>query len=137
MADKETKPRVPGAGTLRHAARNLPGAEDPEDTSLKRPEGETDLRAPHERDEAPDPLDDSETTPIGGPRQIIEQAASDVSRGLVDTGRGIPDNVPSPGPAPEDSPGAEMPQEEGLDRKSLAERGEKRNVRPGKDATHT
>ena len=134
---REARTPVPGAGNQHHAARDFPGAEDPEDTSLKRPEGETDLREPYERDEAPDLLDDSETTPVGGPRQVIEQAASDVNRGLVDTGRGIPDNVPSPGPAPEDSPGAEMPQEEGLDRKSLAERGEKRNIRPGKDATHT
>jgi hypothetical protein len=129
---------VPGAGDVRRAARDPRGAEDPEDTSLKRPEGQTDLRAPHERDEAPDPLDDSETTPVGGPRQVIEQAASDVGRGLVDTDRrGIPSDVPAPGPRPEDSPGAETLQPEGIDRKSLSGRGEKRNVRPGKDATHT
>lgn len=119
-------------------SRELLGAEDADDTNLKHPEGKRDLRLPHERDEAPDPLDSSETTPVGGPRQVIEQAASDVSRGLVDTDlHGIPSNVPASGPEPEQSPGAEVPQEGGIDRKSLSGRGEKRNVRPGKDATHT
>lgn len=45
-----------------------------------------------------------------GPRQVIEQAARDIRRGLRDTDlHGIPSNVPGPGPAPEDSPGAEVP----------------------------
>jgi hypothetical protein len=127
------KPENPTPGS-----RKLLGAEDADDTNLKRPEGKRDLRLPHERDEAPDPLDSSETTPVSGPRQVIEQAASDLSRGLVDTDRhGTPSDVPAPGPAPEESPGAEVPDEAGLDRKSLSGRGEKRNPRPGKDATHT
>lgn len=45
-----------------------------------------------------------------GPRQVIEQAARDISRGLRDTDlHGTPSNVPGPGPSPEQSPGAEVP----------------------------
>lgn len=45
-----------------------------------------------------------------GPRQVIEQAARDIGRGLRDTDlHGTPSNVPGPGPAPENSPGAEVP----------------------------
>lgn len=45
-----------------------------------------------------------------GPRQVIEQAARDIGRGLRDTDlHGIPSNVPGPGPAPEQSPGADVP----------------------------
>lgn len=45
-----------------------------------------------------------------GPRQLIEQAARDISRGLRDTDlHGTPSNVPGPGVAPEQSPGAEVP----------------------------
>lgn len=48
--------------------------------------------------------------PSKGPRQVIEQAARDIGRGLRDTDlHGIPSNVPGPGPAPEHSPGAEVP----------------------------
>lgn len=47
-----------------------------------------------------------------GPRQVIEQAARDISRGLRDTDlHGTPSNVPGPGPTPEHSPGAEVPPE--------------------------
>lgn len=47
---------------------------------------------------------------IKGPRQVIEQAARDISRGLRDTDlHGIPSNVPGPGVLPERSPGAEVP----------------------------
>ena len=50
-----------------------------------------------------------------GPRQIVEQAASDIAHGLRDTERrGIPSDVPGPGPAPEHSPGASVP-EDGVD----------------------
>ena len=50
-----------------------------------------------------------------GPRQVIEQAASDIAHGLRDTERrGIPSDVPGPGPAPEHSPGASVP-EDGVD----------------------
>lgn len=71
------------------------------------PQGEPSL--PHERDEAPEPVtqDAHETT---GPRDLIEQAARDIARGLRDTDRhGIPSDVPGPGPDPEQSPGAEVP----------------------------
>lgn len=138
MNQKPGNRDVPGAAGIESAARDTSGTEDPEDTSLRRPAGRTDLRVPHERDEAPDPLDASETTPVGGPRQVIEQAASDISRGLVDTDRhGVPSDVPAQGPPPEESPGAELPGREGIDRKSLARRGESEQHRPGKDATHT
>lgn len=47
-----------------------------------------------------------------GPRQVIEQAARDIGRGLRDTDlHGTPSNVPGPGPAPENSPGADVPAE--------------------------
>jgi len=47
-----------------------------------------------------------------GPRQVIEQAARDISRGLRDTDlHGTPSNVPGPGPSPEQSPGADVPPE--------------------------
>lgn len=47
-----------------------------------------------------------------GPRQVIEQAARDISRGLRDTDlHGTPSNVPGPGANPEQSPGAEVPPE--------------------------
>lgn len=50
-----------------------------------------------------------------GPRQLIEQAARDIAHGLRDTDlHGTPSNVPGPGPAPENSPGTEVPPE-GLD----------------------
>lgn len=56
-----------------------------------------------------------------GPRQVIEQAASDVAHGLVDTDlHGTQNDVPGPGPAPEDSPGAEVPRE-GVDRKNYSD----------------
>lgn len=59
------------------------------------------------RDETLPPSDSQETT---GPREVIEQAARDIKRGLRDTDlHGIPSNVPGPGPDPEHSPGAEVP----------------------------
>ena len=83
-----------------------------------------DLRMPHERDESPkdgaDKLNSS--TPVA--RQVIEQAASDIARGLRDTERrGVPSDVPSPGPAPENTPGGEVP-ESGIDRKATKSRAE-------------
>jgi len=51
-----------------------------------------------------------ETEETKGPRQVIEQAGRDISRGLRDTDlHGTPSNVPGPGPQPEQSPGAEVP----------------------------
>ncbi|BAL26518.1 hypothetical protein [Azoarcus sp. KH32C] len=47
-----------------------------------------------------------------GPRQVIEQAARDIRRGLRDTDRhGTPSDVPGPGVPPERSPGAAVPEE--------------------------
>lgn len=70
------------------------------------------MSLPFERDETADPA----TVHQGkGPRGVIEQAARDIRRGLRDTDRrGIPSDVPGPGPAPEQSPGAEVPPE-GID----------------------
>jgi hypothetical protein len=62
------------------------------------PAGETPTEAPVEESK--------------GPRQVIEQAARDIGRGLRDTDlHGTPSNVPGPGPNPEHSPGAEVPPE--------------------------
>lgn len=56
---------------------------------------------------------DSAVEETRGPRQVIEQAARDIRRGLRDTDlHGTPSNVPGPGPAPEQSPGAEVPPDE-------------------------
>lgn len=45
-----------------------------------------------------------------GSRELIKQAERDVSQGLRDTDlHGIPSDVPGPGPAPENSPGASLP----------------------------
>ncbi|CAL94430.1 hypothetical protein [Azoarcus olearius] len=86
---------------------------DTEDTNVARPPREDELPLPFERDEAPDTPPDAREE--GRPRQVIEQAASDVARGLVDTERrGIPTDVPAPAPPPEHSPGASVP-EEGVD----------------------
>lgn len=68
-----------------------------------------DLPLPHERDQAPDP-GDTGGPDSPGPRQITEQAARDIARGLCDTERrGVPSDVPGPKPPAERSPGAEVP----------------------------
>ena len=55
---------------------------------------------------APEPTGRQETI---GPREKIEQAARDISRGLRDTDlHGTPSNVPGPGADPEQSPGADV-----------------------------
>jgi hypothetical protein len=54
------------------------------------------LRLPHERDESPRKVIDRDVAPYG-PTGVIEQAAQDVERGLVDTERrGTPSDVPTP-----------------------------------------
>lgn len=91
----------------------LPNAED---TNVAKPPPEHEPRLPHERDEAPDPPESTAggSNPIG-PRQVIEQAERDIRRGLRDTDRrGTPSDVPGPGVAPENSPGASVP-DEGVD----------------------
>lgn len=76
---------------------------------------------PHERDEAVDASDTAGGRDLG-PRQVIEQAARDIGRGLRDTDRhGVPSDVPGPGPAPSESPGAEVPPE-GVSRKNYSRR---------------
>lgn len=76
---------------------------DKEDANLSRPQRQGDLPLPHERDESPGKDADDR-------REVIEQAARDISRGLRDTDQhGVPSDVPGPGVAPEDSPGAEVP----------------------------
>ncbi|MBC7206108.1 MAG: hypothetical protein H5U27_06295 [Methyloversatilis sp.] len=60
------------------------------DLTRRRPHEEG-LSLPYERDESPDETAGSE------PRAIIDQAARDVARGLVDTDRrGTPSDVPGP-----------------------------------------
>lgn len=60
------------------------------DRTRRRPHEEG-LSLPYERDESPDDTAGSE------PRAIIDQAARDVARGLVDTDRrGTPSDVPGP-----------------------------------------
>lgn len=113
--DREAaKPTTAGpAGTP--AAPTAPAARVDEraDERVEKPADEQD----HERAAA----DLGEERKTLGPRLIIEQAASDIGHGLQDTDlHGIPSNVPGPGPAPENTPGAEVPPEGG-DRRSYAE----------------
>jgi len=75
--------------------------------------------------------DDSAEVEFGGPRQVIEQAASDIGHGLLDTERrGIPSDVPGPGSDPQTSPGAEAPAE-GVDRKNYAKWQKINTQKPG------
>lgn len=68
-----------------------------------------DMAQPDERDLTPETEVNRKEL---GPRQVIEQAARDVGRGLKDTDlHGIPSNVP--GPAAKETPGAEVPAEGG------------------------
>ena len=69
-----------------------------------------DLALPHERDEVPGAEDVADAP--GGPRAIVDQAARDIRRGLIDTeARGVPTDVPGPARAPERSDGAALPPE--------------------------
>lgn len=79
------------------------------DTDLSRPAPEPAL--PFERDESP-----NREGPAGASRQVIEQAARDVARGVRDTERrGIPSDVPGPtgkpGPYPNGVPANVIPTE--------------------------
>jgi len=86
-----------------------------------------DLALPHERDEATAGQRSGQDAP-GGPRAVIDQAARDIRRGLVDTERrGAPSDVPGPGRDPEHTDGTVVPAE-GVDR----ERHRRR--KPGKRA---
>lgn len=76
---------------------------DAEDANVARPQKSRDLPLPHERDESPARDADER-------REVIEQAARDISRGLRDTDQhGVPSDVPGPGVSPEESPGADVP----------------------------
>ncbi|WP_430433508.1 hypothetical protein [Methyloversatilis sp.] len=73
----------------RRDKKTLHGSNDV-DLTRRRPHEEG-LSLPYERDESPDEAAGSE------PRAIIDQAARDVARGLVDTDRrGTPSDVPGP-----------------------------------------
>jgi len=120
--DKDKSRPAAGAST---AGERFPVV-DAEDSKLARPPREGEMPLPHERDEAPNGL------PKPGekrPRQVIEQAASDIEHGLRDTERrGLPSDVPGPGVAPEDSPGAEVP-EGGVDVAGHSRTGERARKR--------
>ena len=102
-------------------------AASPEDVDPAQPSNQGDMRLPHEHDESPKAGRDSDISEISStppPRQVVEQAASDITRGLRDSERrGTPSDVPAPGPAPENSPGGDVPAA-GIDRKSTAPRAE-------------
>ncbi|HJV24409.1 MAG TPA: hypothetical protein VJ673_01935 [Aromatoleum sp.] len=67
-----------------------------------------------------------------GPRQVIEQAARDIHRGLRDTDRhGTPSDVPGPGVPPQQSPGAAVP-EEGIDVAAPSPKGKAKGKPPAR-----
>lgn len=54
--------------------------------------------------------DPEQSGAIAGPREVIEQAVSDIRAGLIDTDRRRqPDDVPGPHIDPEHTPGAQVP----------------------------
>lgn len=84
-----------------------------------------DLAQPDERDQTARRENADRT--IQGPRQMIEQAASDIAHGLVDTDlHGHPSNVPGPVTG---GPQADVPPEGG-NRRTYADS----QIRPEKDA---
>lgn len=88
--------------------RSLDPVFDAEDTNIRRPPRDGELPLPYERDESPEK---DEPDP-NRPRQVIEQAARDIQRGLRDTDQhGVPSDVPGPGSDPANSPGADVPPE--------------------------
>lgn len=92
-----------------------------------------DMRLPHERDESKKDGADKRTSSTPLPRQVVEQAASDIARGLRDTERrGVPSDVPAHGPSPEQTPGGEVPQA-GIDRKATRSRAEQFGVQEKKE----
>lgn len=81
---------------------------DAEDTNIRKPPREGELPLPHERDEAPE----KDEAGVLKRREVIQQAARDIARGLRDTDQhGVPTDVPGPGADPERSPGADVPPE--------------------------
>src|SRR5690606_31869036 len=105
-------------------------AATPDDLDPSQPSNHGDLRLPHEHDESPKAGRDRDLSSTPLPRQVIEQAASDITRGLRDSERrGTPSDVPAPGPGPEDTQGGEVPAA-GIDRKSTASRQEQMQMPP-------
>jgi hypothetical protein len=99
-------------------------AAEPKDIDSGQPSNQGDLRLPHEHDEGPKAGRDRDISSSPLPRQVVEQAASDITRGLRDTERrGTPTDIPAPGPDPENTPGGEVPAS-GVDRRSTASRTE-------------
>lgn len=98
-------------------------AAEPGDIDPTQPSNRGDQRMPHEHDESPETETQSGKS-APPPRQVVEQAASDITRGLRDTERrGTPSDVPAPGPSPENSPGGKVP-DAGIDRESTATHAE-------------
>lgn len=107
-------------------------AATPEDLDPGQASNRGDLRMPHEHDESPKAGRDADNSSTPLARQVIEQAASDITRGLRDSERrGIPSDVPANGPTPENSPGGDVPAA-GIDRKSTASRSEQMQKKPAK-----
>lgn len=121
----KTKAPAGSPSADRHKNRPLDTqAATSDDLDPRRPSNHGDLRLPHEHDESPKPGRDVDISSSPLPRQVVEQAASDITRGLRDSERrGIPSDVPAPGPAPENSPGGEIPAD-GIDRHSTASRAD-------------
>jgi len=117
--------RAPSPSLDRQENRQLDTlAANPEDLDPKLPSNQGDMRLPHEHDESPKAGRDRDKSSTPLPRQVVEQAASDITRGLRDSERrGIPSDVPANGPAPEQSPGGDVPAA-GIDRHSTASRAE-------------
>ena len=122
---KKTIPADPSPSLDRQKSRPLDTlAATPADLDRGQDSNQGDMRMPHERDESPKAGRDVDNSSTPLARQVIEQAASDITRGLRDSERrGIPSDVPANGPAPENSPGGDVPAA-GIDRKSTASRNE-------------
>lgn len=120
---KTTQDSKPSVDRQKHRPLDTQAAR-PEDIDPAQPSNQGDLRLPHEHDESAKAGRDVDLSSSPLPRQVVEQAASDITRGLRDTERrGTPSDVPAPGPAPEKSPGGEVPAA-GIDRKSTTSRAE-------------
>ena len=89
MSNPKTKPMPPTESNA-----DAVGVDQQRDApdGIERGRGPSDrMRLPHERDESP--LQGAERKP----NAVIEQAARDIARGLVDTERrGTPNDVPAP-----------------------------------------
>jgi len=99
MNAKRKNPVPPGG-------RTEPEAEETRQTKDRR---RVTRPLPQERHETANPEADK-TAGTPGSRQVTEQAARDIARGLRDTDcHGTPSDVPGPGADPEHTPGADVP----------------------------